>query len=289
MNTEKRYNRLAIVVLGTFVGLACNSASPRPGGSTGTGGGGEPTDTGGAPGATGGAPGTGGSTATGGSTGTGGSTDTGGTGGSTDTGGSTGTGGATDTGGTGGSTATGGRGGGKDAGADGPKSGTGGKGGSGGNSGVDPTGMPISTLTCDSPGLVWHTANKTNYTSYPVPGSAECIQYNGCFWQGKFNTCGDNLVKTKAWVMSHNIIALFPLKNYGLHAICLKAGGKTLEVTAYDTCGDSDCSGCCTQNKGSADALVDIESFTNKRFGVGDGKIMWADLGYKGATCTDAP
>ena len=89
--------------------------------------------------------------------------------------------------------------------------------------------------------------------------------------------------------MSHNIIALFPLKNYGLHAICIKSGSKTLEVTAYDTCGDSDCNGCCTANKGGADALVDIESYTNKRFGAGDGRIQWADLGYKGATCTDAP
>jgi hypothetical protein len=144
-------------------------------------------------------------------------------------------------------------------------------------------------LTCDSPGLTWKTANKTNYTSYPVPGSEECIKFNGCFWQGKFNTCGDDLVKTKAWVMSHNIIALFPLKDLGLHAICVKAGGKTIEVTAYDTCGDSDCAGCCTANKGSADALIDFESYTNKKFGVGDGKVMWADLGYKGATCTDSP
>jgi hypothetical protein len=94
------------------------------------------------------------------------------------------------------------------------------------------------------------------------------------------------LVKTKAWVMSHNIIALFPLGNYGLHNICIKSGTKTLEVTAYDSCGDSDCNGCCTDNKRGADALVDIESYTDKKFGVGDGRIMWADLGYKGATCT---
>jgi hypothetical protein len=147
----------------------------------------------------------------------------------------------------------------------------------------------LSTLTCDSPGLVWKSANKTNYTSYPVPGSEECIKFNGCFWQGKFNTCGDMLVKSKQWVMTHNIVALFPLGNYGLHNLCLRSGGKTIEVTAFDTCGDSDCSGCCTQNKGKADALVDIESFTNKRWGVGDGSIQWADLGYKGASCTDAP
>jgi hypothetical protein len=122
-----------------------------------------------------------------------------------------------------------------------------------------------------------------------VPGSEECIKYNGCFWQGKFNTCGDTLVKSKMWVMTHNIVAIFPLANYGLHNLCLKSGTKTIEVTAYDTCGDSDCNGCCTQNKGSADALIDIESFTNARWGVADGNIQWADLGFKGASCTDAP
>jgi hypothetical protein len=274
-----------------FVALGCNSASPRTGGNTDTGGSG-PEDTGGKTGSTGGksggtggkSGGTGGASATGGS---GGSNDTGGAGGSTG-----GSGGSNDTGGAGGSTGgSGGSGTGGMTGTGGKSGtgGTGGKGGAGGNNGLDPTGWPISNLTCDSPGLVWKTAHKTHYTSYPVPGSEECIKYNGCFWQGKFNTCGDTLVKSKAWVMSHNIIALFPLKDMGLHAICVKAGGKTMEVTAYDTCGDSDCSGCCTANKGSADALIDFESYTDKKFGVGDGNIQWADLGYKGATCTDSP
>jgi hypothetical protein len=286
MSERRSEHRLAVLVLGTFVVLGCNSAAPARGG---VGGADEPSDSGGSTGATGGKSGTGGKPGTGGSAATGGgggSSETGGAGGSSETGGG---GGSTPTGGSGGSTATGGRGGGKDAGADGPKSGTGGRGGAGGNSGLDPSGQPISTLTCASAGLVWKSANKTHYTSYPAPGSDECITYNGCFWQGKFNTCGDDLIKSKAWVMSHNIIALFPLKTYGLHNICIKAGGKTLEVTAYDTCGDSDCDGCCTANKGRADALVDIESYTDKKFGVGDGAIQWADLGYKGATCSDSP
>jgi hypothetical protein len=205
-------------------------------------------------------------------------------------------GGAAGSGGSGGGAAGSGGSGGEtvpvDAGVDAP-GGSGGKGGSSGggkdaNTGLE-TGTELSTLNCNSPGLVWKTANKTHYTSYPVPGSEECIKYNGCFWQGKFNTCGDTLVKTKAWVMSHNIIALFPLANYGLHAICLRSGGKTIEVTAYDTCGDSDCNGCCSDNKRGADALVDVESFTDKRWGVGDGRVEWADLGFKGASCTDSP
>jgi hypothetical protein len=291
MKIERRSEHLlgAVLVLGAFVTLGCGGASGPSRGNTGgsdseeTGGSGGSTPTGGKAGGGGGgragSGGSGGSMSSGGS----GGSDRGGSGGSTETGGS---GGSSETGGSDGGAGAGGSKG--DASVDAPKGGSGGKGGGGGNQGLDPTGWPISMLTCDSPGLVWKTANKTNYTSYPAPGSAECIQYNGCFWQGKFNTCGDTLVKTKAWVMSH-IVAFFPLGQMGLHNLCLRSGGKTIEVTAYDTCGDSDCNGCCSANKKGADALIDVESYTNKRWGVGDGRIEWADLGYKGATCTDSP
>jgi hypothetical protein len=50
-------------------------------------------------------------------------------------------------------------------------------------------------------------------------------------------------------------------------------------VTVYDTCGDSDCGGCCTENRGNADALIDLEKYTNQRWGLDDGRIQWADLG----------
>lgn len=144
---------------------------------------------------------------------------------------------------------------------------SGGASGSGGSS-ADP---------CADPGLSWKTAHKTNYTSYPDPGSEECIKYNGCTWAGQFATCSGK--KSEAWVEAHDIAALFPLGGYGLHDICIKSGTKTMVVTVYDTCGDSDCSGCCTQNKGSKDALVDLESYTNARWGLPDGAIEWADLG----------
>jgi hypothetical protein len=142
------------------------------------------------------------------------------------------------------------------------------------------------TLTCDSPNLVWRTANKTNYTSFPEPGSEECIKYSGCKYQGMFSACGEQR-KSLAWVKAHNIAALFPLEDMALHNICIRAGSKTMEVTVYDTCGDHDCNGCCTRNKGKADALVDLESFTNDRFGKPDGPIQWADLGIKGGSCSD--
>jgi hypothetical protein len=149
-------------------------------------------------------------------------------------------------------------------------------------------GPPGKPLTCASPGLVWHTANKTNYTSYPEPGSEECIKYSGCKYQGLFSACGDER-KSLAWVKAHNIAAFFPLGRMSLHNLCLRAGSRTMEVTVYDTCGDSDCNGCCTRNRGSAAALIDLESFTNARFGVPDGRIEWADLGLAGASCIDAP
>jgi len=150
--------------------------------------------------------------------------------------------------------------------------------GSGGAGGAAATG-------CDAPGLVWKTGSKTNFTSYPAPGSDECIKYSGCLYEGQFAAC--NKTEPLSWVMTHNIVAVFPdLGTLRLHDLCLKSGTKTIVVTALDTCGDSDCSGCCTQNKGNADELIDVESFTNDRWGVPDGRIQWADLGpTKGQGC----
>ena len=144
------------------------------------------------------------------------------------------------------------------------------------------TGTATSTNTatsrCAAAGLVWKTANKTEFTSYPAPGSEECIKYSGCLYEGMFAGCGPTM--PLSWVQSHNIVSVFPdfptLKH---HDLCLKSGPKTMVVLVIDTCADSDCSGCCTQNKGSASELIDIESFTAARFGVPDGPIQWADLG----------
>jgi hypothetical protein len=138
---------------------------------------------------------------------------------------------------------------------------------------------------CDSPGLTWKSANKTNYTSYPDPGSEECIKYNGCTWAGQFAACDGK--KPESWVSAHNIVAAFPdFKALSLHDLCLRKGTKTIVVTVLDTCGDSDCGGCCTENKGDADELIDVESYTNDRWGVADGRIEWADLGpTKGGGC----
>ena len=138
-------------------------------------------------------------------------------------------------------------------------------------------GNPLTLPCADTPGLIWKTAVTTNYESYPDPGSEECLIYNGCEWMGQFAMCDE--VKSEAWVKSHNIVAFFPLDNMGLHDICLKSGSKSIRVTVLDTCGDSDCGGCCTANKGNAEALIDLEKFTYQRFGVPDDTIQWADMG----------
>jgi hypothetical protein len=136
-------------------------------------------------------------------------------------------------------------------------------------------------------GLQWKTANETNFTSYPDPNSPECIQFSGCQYEGQFAACP--VTEPQDWVMSHNIVSIYP--NYGslaLHDLCLQdpATGQSILVTVYDTCANSDCGGCCTQNKGSADALIDVEINTYMRFNNNDTMIKWADLGpTTGSAC----
>lgn len=158
--------------------------------------------------------------------------------------------------------------------------GTSSTGGASGQSGAagSSAGSGPTTSDCNAAGLTWKSARKTWYTSYPDPGSEECIEFNGCMWAGLFAACNDK--KTEDWVSKHNIVAAFPgFEQLELHDLCLKSGDKTIVVTVLDTCADEDCSGCCTQNQGDNDALIDLESYTNERWGVEDGVIQWADLG----------
>jgi hypothetical protein len=113
-------------------------------------------------------------------------------------------------------------------------------------------------------------------------------------YEGQFSACG-NAVKPESWVASHRIVSVFPNLNVAsngipalaLHDLCLKSQtGKTIVVTVLDECADTDCGGCCTANKGGAQQLIDIESYTNDQWGVPDGQIQWADLGpTRGSGC----
>ena len=128
---------------------------------------------------------------------------------------------------------------------------------------------------------VWRRANLTWYTSWPDPGSEECLYYNGCEWAGYF--AGVNGQQTEQWVREHNIIAIHQRdwNTYRLKTFRLKKGGATIDAVVYDMCSDSDCSGCCTRNAdaGNVGFLIDIESYTKERFNnQGSGVVEWTCL-----------
>ena len=147
-----------------------------------------------------------------------------------------------------------------------------------------------STSTLDSPTLssasstvpadtVWNRANLTWYTSWPDPGSEECIDYNGCTWAGWF--AGLDEQQTEEWVSGNNIIAVHEKdwNKYKLKTFRLRQDGHTIDAVVYDMCSDDDCGGCCTENAGEIGFLIDIESYTLKRFGGdGDGVVEWVCL-----------
>lgn len=125
----------------------------------------------------------------------------------------------------------------------------------------------------------WNKANLTWYTSWPDPGSEECIEYNGCTWAGYF--AGVEGQKSEEWVEQHNIIAVHEKdwNTYKLKTFRLRQAGHTIDAVVYDMCADGDCDGCCTKNAGKLGFLIDIESYTMKRFNnQGDGVVEWICL-----------
>ena len=126
--------------------------------------------------------------------------------------------------------------------------------------------------------LVWRTADLTNYTSYPDPGSDECVNYNGCLWAGTFAFVDGK--QTEDWVRQHNIIAVHSkdAAQYKLKTFRLRQGSRQIDATVYDMCSDSDCDGCCSQNCQQTGFLIDIEKYTMERFGSGEGAVEWTCL-----------
>ena len=129
---------------------------------------------------------------------------------------------------------------------------------------------------------VWNKANLTWYISWPDPGSEECVVYNGCEWAGYFAGLPDQ--QTEEWVSEHNIISIHEKDwgKYKLKTFRLRQNGRTIDATVYDKCADSDCEGCCTQNAGELEFLIDIESYTCERLSGTkdgcDGVIEWTCL-----------
>lgn len=128
---------------------------------------------------------------------------------------------------------------------------------------------------------VWNKANLTWYISWPDPGSEECVKYNGCQWAGYF--AGISGQQTEEWVSQHNIISIHEKDwdKYKLKTFRLRQNGRTIDAVVYDKCADSDCDGCCTQNAGQLEFLIDIESYSCKRLvenGDCDGVVEWTCL-----------
>ena len=137
----------------------------------------------------------------------------------------------------------------------------------------------VSSSSTSVADTVWHQANLTWYTSWPEPGSEECIEYNGCTWAGYF--AGVEGQMTEEWVSQHNIIAVHEkdFEKYKLKTFRLRMNGSTIDAVVYDMCSDSDCDGCCTENAGEIGFLIDIEKYTRERFdGNGDGVVEWTCL-----------
>ena len=130
----------------------------------------------------------------------------------------------------------------------------------------------------DDTGLVWRSANLTNFTSYPEPGSKECEAFNGCKWAGHFAFVEGQ--QTEAWVMAHDIAAVHSddSETYALKTLRVRDQDREIDVTVYDECSDSDCSGCCTRNASETGFLIDLESYTAARFGTAHGVVEWACL-----------
>lgn len=131
----------------------------------------------------------------------------------------------------------------------------------------------------------WQNALATVYNSYPAccpkspnydpkANKSECTDYSGCEYLGTFAAIGH---KSIDWVKQNNIVSFFELgqtdKTWNAQWANKKLRlrnpktGSTLDVLVVDTCGDHDCTGCCTKNaKQGGGFLVDMESNTASRF-----------------------
>ena len=101
----------------------------------------------------------------------------------------------------------------------------------------------------------------------PNASKEECDDYSGCKYRGDFS---DGSHESLDWVKSHDIISFFSVdggwnSKYKDKKVQLTKGDVTFVAIVKDTCGDSDCRGCCTRNAGKYGFLVDMEYYTVKR------------------------
>ena len=123
----------------------------------------------------------------------------------------------------------------------------------------------------------WTEASLTTYTSFPACCSdpnadpAECTDYSGCDYQGQFAFIPE---QTEDWVQQNDVCAFATthgdINTYANQKILIDKWDKTIECNVVDTCADSDCDGCCTENAGESGYLIDMEYWTVQRY-YGDG------------------
>jgi hypothetical protein len=137
----------------------------------------------------------------------------------------------------------------------------------------------------------WNQASWTHYISYapccedspnydPSADTTECDEYSACDYLGGFAYIGQ---KSFNWVQNNNIVSFFSSNGdnaaFGNKRIRVSAAGKTVEALVADTCGDSDCEGCCSENAQPSGYVVDMEYWTVMRnFGdisTAQGQICW--------------
>jgi hypothetical protein len=118
--------------------------------------------------------------------------------------------------------------------------------------------------------------NPASPTFNPLADRTECGDYSGCEYMGQFayvyppaildSTIYPNQVFD--WVKSHNLVALFDGNGnndrWARRMLRLLATDEqTADVLVADTCADSDCDGCCSQNMNQQTKyLIDIEYWT---------------------------
>merc|ERR1712039_1158227 len=138
----------------------------------------------------------------------------------------------------------------------------------------------------------WTAASWTWYKSYaeccpdnpnydPNADNSEGELYNACRWSGYFAYV--NGQRPYEWVASTDIIAFFSSygdnQAYGNKRLRMKINTTVLEAEVLDTCGDSDCNGCCTRNSQPSGYLLDMEEHTVVRYfgylNAAYGQICW--------------
>jgi hypothetical protein len=157
--------------------------------------------------------------------------------------------------------------------------------------------QPKQNVTAGNCPIGWLPASGTLYSSWPMPGSQECVIYEGCKWAGMFSSieAGENKKKcakgaaymsggngtkkacrftpstVKSMRMASTSLRDFTrLKGKTLEVMIEGITNRTTTVTIRDNCNDADCrsdncggvyAGCCSKHSDNYKyTLLDLEA-----------------------------